>query len=297
MTQARGPYFEGWYFKHQWDGETQALIPGFFVEKTGERGAFLQVISGRGSWFLPCPLDQFGCRPDLPAVRVGESLFTPEGVRLHVEGDGLSLHGEIRYGFLTPPRSDIMGPFRLAPGLECRHTVISLGHSLRGRITLNGESFCLDGGTGYIEGDRGRSFPKRYTWTQCNTFENRTAGVMLSVAEIPYMGLRFTGCIASVWYKGRDIRLATYTGARAAVWEPGRVALVRGETRLEAELLEAAAHPLKAPAVGRMARTIHEHVRCTVRYRFYQGGHLCFDRTSPSASFEEDGLESAPSVR
>lgn len=56
--------------------------------------------------------------------------------------------------------------------------------------------------------------------------------------------------------------------------------LARGETRLEAELLEAAAHPLKAPAVGRMARTIHEHVRCTVRYRFYQGGHLCFDRTS-----------------
>lgn len=290
MGSYTGPYFEGWYFKHQWGEETLALIPGFFLEKTGRRGAFLQVIGHDGSWFIPYPAESFGRRADPPAIRVGESVFTPEGVRLHVEAPGLSLHGVIRYGFLTPPRGDIMGPFRFAPGMECRHCVRSLGHSLSGRIRLNGRLHNLDGGTGYIEGDRGRSFPERYTWTQCNTFGSRTTGVMLSAASIPYLGLRFTGCLASVWDKGREIRLATYTGAGVALWEPGRVVLKRGETRLEAELLEASAHPLKAPMAGRMARTIHEHARCTVRYRFFQSGHLCFDLTSPSASFEEAGI-------
>lgn len=70
---------------------------------------------------------------------------------------------------------------------------------------------------------------------------------MLSAATIPYLGLHFTGCLASVWDQGREIRLATYTGARVPVWEPGRVVLERGGTRLEAALLEASAHPLMAP--------------------------------------------------
>ena len=168
--------------------------------------------------------------------------------------------------------------------------MLSLGHSLSGRLRLNGRTCRLDGGTGYIEGDRGRSFPERYTWTQCNTFASRTAGVMLSAATIPYLGLHFTGCLASVWDQGREIRLATYTGARVPVWEPGRVVLERGGTRLEAALLEASAHPLMAPDTGRMARTIHEHARCTVRYRFFRDGHLRFDLTSPTASFEEAGV-------
>lgn len=286
----RGPYFEGWYFKQQWEGETLALIPGYYVEREGKQGAFLQVIDRKNSWFIPYSMDEFDQSCDRLAFRLGDSVFTREGIRLCVEAPGLSLRGKIRFGFPACPRSDIMGPFRFAPGMECRHTVVSLGHSLHGQIRLNGRMFDLSGGTGYIEGDRGRSFPKRYTWTQCNTFAGRTAGVMLSVATIPYGGIRFTGCIAAVWDKGREIRMATYTGARVALWEQGRVVLTEGKSRLEAELLEASAHPLKAPAIGRMARTIHEHACCTVRYRFVRDNRLLFDLTSPSASFEEDGV-------
>lgn len=290
MTQA-GPYFEGYYFKQVWDGETLALIPGFYVEASGERGAFLQVIGTRGSWYIPYPIESFAMGRDCPSLRVGDSRFTPEGIRLAVEAPGLSLRGWVRFGFFTPLRTDIMGPFRALPGMECRHTVVSMGHSLRGRILLNGREYVLDGGTGYIEGDRGRAFPGQYTWTQCNTFEDRTAGVMLSAASIPYLGARFTGCLGVVWDRGREYRLATYTGARVTEWRPGRVTLSRGGSRLEAELLGAAPHPLKAPDAGRMARTIHEHARCTVRYRFFRQGHLRFDLTSSTASYEEAGLD------
>lgn len=116
MGQSGGPYFEGWYFKHQWGEETLALIPGFSAPKTrGSWGAFLQVIGRDGSWFIPYPMEAFGQRTDPPAVRVGDSLFTPEGARLHVEapaspctgpsGTGSSpLPGAISWGRSALPR-------------------------------------------------------------------------------------------------------------------------------------------------------------------------------------------------
>ena len=41
----RGPYFEGWYFKHQSpEGRTLALIPAFHVDAAGGAGASIQII-------------------------------------------------------------------------------------------------------------------------------------------------------------------------------------------------------------------------------------------------------------
>lgn len=37
---------------------------------------------------------------------------------------------------------------------------------------------------------------------------------MLSVADIPVMGLRFTGIIGVVLWRGKEYRLATYLGAK-----------------------------------------------------------------------------------
>ena len=40
----RGPYFEGWYLKHQsGEGKSLALIPAFHADPGGRRRASLQV--------------------------------------------------------------------------------------------------------------------------------------------------------------------------------------------------------------------------------------------------------------
>ena len=52
----RGPYFEGWYFKHQSpEGRTLALIPAFHVDAAGDAGASIQIIGDTGSWWLENP--------------------------------------------------------------------------------------------------------------------------------------------------------------------------------------------------------------------------------------------------
>ena len=281
------PYFEGWYLKHQnRAGQSLALIPAFHTDAGGRRAASLQVISNRGAWWLEHPpaLCQASRQP--LQIRMGPSRFSGQGVDLRIEQAGLSLHGALRYGPLTPLRSDIMGPFRHFAGMQCSHGVVSMGHSLCGVLRLNGETLDFSSGLGYIETDRGRSFPRRYLWTQCLWDEPPGGSLMLAAASVPLPAGSFTGCICSILHQGREYRLATYRGARIEAWSPAGAAVRQGRYRLQAETLSARGQALRAPAEGRMERTIHESLCAEVRYRFWRGEDLLFERTDRRASFE-----------
>ena len=86
----------------------------------------------------------------------------------------LSNHKKIKY--------DIMGPFYYIPFMECSHFIVSMSNTVNGAVNINGIKHVFSDGLGYIEGDRGCSFPRRYFWTQC-LFDNNS--VMLSIADIP----------------------------------------------------------------------------------------------------------------
>lgn len=286
-SRRRGPYFEGWYFKHQTaGGALLALIPALHVDRAGARTASLQVISEAGSWWLPYGGEALQAAQGLFQIWLDGNLMNRKGIWLDLDAEGLSLRGELRYGPFTPLGSDIMGPFRMAPGMECRHGIVSMGHRLEGALTLNGRTMDFTGGTGYIETDRGRSFPYRYLWTQCAWREARSSSLMLSVADIPLGRLSFTGCICAVLYGGREYRLATYLGARAVRWSEAGALIVQGKHRLAVELLEERGQPLRAPALGEMSRTIRESLGAAVRYRFWEGDRLLFDHTDSRAGFE-----------
>ena len=280
-------YFEGWYFKHQAPrGQALALIPAFHIDSAGRRSASLQVLSNHGAWWLEYPDTQFQAAQKQLQIQIGPSVFSSRGIALQVKQDGLSLHGTLRYGPFAALQSDIMGPFRLFGGMQCSHGVISMGHALDGTLCLNGESIDFLGGTGYIETDRGRSFPDAYLWTQCAWDGPESGSLMLASATIPLPVGGFTGCICAVIYHGREYRLATYRGAKMEQWSPSGAVIRQGAYRLEATLLNARKLPLRAPAEGRMARTIHESLCAEVRYRFWHGKDLLFQHTDRNASFE-----------
>lgn len=283
----RGPYFEGWYLKQQTEqGNALALIPAVHIDRMGRRSASLQVVTAGRTWWLEYPETQFSAAEKRFQVHMGQNLFQEKEIRLNVERDGLSLHGQVGLGPFTPLKSDIMGPFRFIPGMECGHSVISMGHPLEGELTVNGETMSFSGGTGYMEADRGRSFPSAYLWTQCIWREPQPGSLMLAIAAIP-MGIgSFTGCICAVRHKGREYRLATYRGVRVERWS-GTGALIRqGKYRLSAEVLEDRGRPLRAPVEGGMDRTIQESLCAKLRYRFWCGESLLFDHTDCCASFE-----------
>lgn len=286
-AKKRGPYFEGWYLKHQTaDGRALSLIPAFHIDGTGRRSVSLQVIADGGSWWLEYPDTGFHAAETLFQLRMEQGLFNAGGIRLNIGEKGLCLHGELRYGPFTPLRSDIMGPFRFLGDMECSHGVLSMGHTLDGILTLNGRVLDFTGGVGYLETDRGRSFPNSYLWTQCSWREPERVSLMLAIAAIPLAGIRFTGCICALIHQGREYRLATYRGARVERWSAAGAVIRQGAFRLEVEVLETQALPLRAPAGGGMGRTIHESLCATLRYRFWHGAALLFEHTDPYASFE-----------
>jgi hypothetical protein len=278
------PYFEGWYFKLQSDnGRAIALIPAIHIQQDGRKSASIQIISETDAWWLEYPANQFSACENRFFVRIGENTFSAHGVRLAIHKDNLSLRGRVSFGPLRPIRSDIMGPFRWFPSMECAHGVISMGNRLDGCLILNGEKLDYNKGFGYIESDRGRSFPQNYLWTQCCWEET---SIMLSIATIPIWKLQFTGCICAIIHNGKEYRIATYKGAKVEKWSEDSAVVVQGKYRLEVILLEQSAQALRAPADGQMCRTVKESLCAKVHYRLWERDKLLIDKKSDKAGYE-----------
>ena len=281
-------YFQGWYFKCCTGDQTVAFIPAYHRSQNGT-SASLQVITDNNAYSIPFKGLKYTEKP--LCVKIGDCVFSEKGIVLRFQSSGYKLEGRLRFRQLSPIAYDVMGPFSLIPFMQCRHGVYSMSHRIDGRITLNGQSFDFHNGVGYIEGDRGTSFPKRYIWTQC-CFEN--GSLMLSVADIPMFGFHFTGIIGVVLLNGKEYRIATYLGASVKRIEKNAVTVKQGAYEFTAELLEKNAHPLFAPTNGDMNRTVHESASCKARYRFsYKNGVLC-DFVSEKASFELEYSDEGP---
>lgn len=275
-------YFSGWYFKCQNAKQTLSVIPAYHVTG-GKPSSSVQIINDEGAWNIP--YSALDCRrsADGFTMRVGGSRFGQTSVRLSVHTPDCTAEGFLKFGALTPVHYDIMGPFRFVPFLECRHDVRSLYHTVTGTVTVNGVCYRFERDDGYIEGDRGRSFPREYLWTHC-FFEKNS--LMLSVADIPFGLFRFTGVLCVIWWEGKEYRLATYLGARATEIGKGKAVIRQGDEELTVQLLERQAHPLYAPMNGAMTRTVRESASCVASYTFRKNGKTLFTFTSDRASFE-----------
>lgn len=280
MALGKRGWFYGWYFKCQSDTQTLAVIPA--VHQTGrKKSCSVQIITEEQSWTVSFPEEAFRQRGR--SLSIGKNRFGNRGIRLAVCAPGLKVEGKLAFGDLFPLRYSVMGPFSLVPFLECRHSIWSMKHRVWGNVSVNGEIFSFDGAEGYWEGDRGRSFPREYIWTQCSFPEG---ALMLSVADIPIAGFHFQGLIGVVVLDGREYRFATYLGAKTSEIGNEKVKVLQGRMELEAELLEETGKPLKAPTQGDMARTIHESAACRARYRFRKDNRTLLSFETDRASFE-----------
>lgn len=293
-------YFEGYYFKCEIGEETIAFIPARHeggacrtdlqsdtvqsdAADAGRKksSASLQIITSDSVYSIPYDSIRFS-RQGLQ-IKIGDSYFSEKGMYLDVAAEDCSIHGKLKFGRLHRLKYDIMGPFKWVPHMQCKHTVVSMQHRIMGKMTVNGKVYRMANGIGYIEGDKGFSFPKGYVWTQCR-FEN--GSIMLSVAEIPLCGFCFRGIIGIVLINGKEYRIATYLGAKIERLGNHAVAVRQGRYMLSIRLLEADSKGLQAPVMGQMTRTIQESVRCKAWYRFMVGNRIVAEFVSERASFE-----------
>ena len=277
--------FNGWYMKCQSNKQTLAVIPA--IHSNGKKQTCsIQIITEDGAWNVSFTGEAF--HKIGQNISIGKNRFSKNGIRLSIRESGLRVKGKLDFGPLTPLQYDIMGPFALVPFMECRHSVWSMRHAVSGTMYINGKIYSFRNVRGYWEGDRGKSFPNKYVWTQC-FFPG--GSLMLSVAEIPMINFQFRGVLCIVLWQGREYRLATYLGAKAVRIQNGIIRITQGDMELEAHLMKAVKHEgkrqsLKAPSMGNMVRTIHENVACRAYYRFRKGKKTIFAFHTDRASFE-----------
>lgn len=105
-------YFKGWYFKCSSQNQTVAFIPAFH-RNNGRESASLQIITDEAAFHIPFHSLIYREKP--LSAKLGDSVFSNKGIRLHIQTDKLSAEGVLRFGKLSPIRYDIMGRSVLFP--------------------------------------------------------------------------------------------------------------------------------------------------------------------------------------
>ncbi len=288
FAAGKAPFFEGWYLKHQHESETICVIPALHRGEGGIVYASIQVISSGGTWYFEYPAHRCIFNPSRFFLKIGPNIFSNNGMALRLKGAGITLHGKVEYGPFSPLPLPIMGPFALVPNMQCNHGVLSLHHTLAGRLVLNGTVLNFSGGTGYIEKDWGSAFPTAYSWTHCANSSNTPAGIMLAVATVPIAGRHFTGCIASVQHRGKNYLFASYLGAFVQRWREDEVIIRQGLHTLTTTFIQGNCFVLQAPVLGEMGREVVETPRGKAHYVLKNGRRTLFSFTADTASFESD---------
>lgn len=270
-------YFEGWYFRNQNETEVISLIPAIHIDDKGQKSASIQVIMNTASDNITYPFDDFAVLAKKPGIRICKNIFTREGIILNICTERTTVVGKLIFSKFTPLKHDVMGPFRYIPFMQCRHSVFSLAHNIKGKLIVNGRVMSFNQGLGYVEGDRGVGFPSDYFWTQCSWRAKGNNAIMISVADIPIGKVSFKGCIGLVYYGGKEYRLATYLGVKIKKLNKGELWVQQGVYDLHVTLIDENPHNLLAPVKGNMTRTVYESVDCRIRYRFMVNKNVIFD--------------------
>jgi tocopherol cyclase len=292
-------YFEGWYFKIVDDTEGYALafIPGISMDKNGNSHAFIQTIDGKKctTEYHRFEASDFQASETDFNLKLGNNQFS----NTHLKIDVPNIKGELTFENCTPwvkmlGAPGIMGWFSFMPFMECYHGVVSLNHTIKGNLNINGKDVDFSNGKGYIEKDWGISFPDAYIWLQSNHFNENTEGVSLiaSVANIPFLGTHFIGYIVGFWFQEKLYRFATYTGAQmTAQLDDNHISLAFKDSkyRLEIDAIKAGTGSLISPINGEMTGKINESLQAVLNVRFYENNILKFEGKGRNAGLEAAG--------
>jgi len=292
-------YFEGWYYK-QVHLETNKTISFIFGISTGDENphSFIQVIQSNPLTvhYFKYPLTSF--KVDGASFAIEKNRFSLSELELHLVQEGLVIDGILTLSDLNPLEHtflmpNIMGPFAYLPFLECNHGVVSMGHHVNGTLIINHSPLHFKQAVGYCEKDWGSSFPKRYIWIQGNHFKDPHDGFMVSIADIPFLGLSFEGIICQLNLGKRKLRFATYNGASTRLLKKTsdgfELELKKGSLTLHITTHIFMTGELKSPHLGSMVQTIKEGLGGSVELVLKEKGQEPLYLSSGHCGIEIEG--------
>ncbi len=200
-------------------------------------------------------------------------------MELDIQSKEIMVKGRIQFNNLTEYPTTlfspgIMGWYSFVPFMECKHGIGSVLHDLKGDLTIDNKQVNFSDGTGYIEKDRGTSFPESWIWLHCNTFNDGRNSFTFSVAKIPWLGSFFMGHICFLYFERKFYLFATYNNSKIDN-------LTFANKKLQFELKNKSYHlkvtatqkqlgNLKAPVTGEMNRIIKESINSEIEIELFK---------------------------
>ncbi|MHA2038060.1 MAG: tocopherol cyclase family protein [Promethearchaeota archaeon] len=298
-------YFEGWYNKivDKTADHIYAIIPTIALNRKELTShcaiQFFDAIKAKSEYFK-FPIDEFRNFSNKKyEISIGKNYFSLNRIHLNIDKQGYKITGDLNYvdpfpwpkKFLQP---GAMGWLSYIPFLETYHSVVSMNHTIRGKISINGESVNFDNGKGYVEKDWGKSFPVAWIWAQSNHFSNQNLSFMFSIAKVPFLGMKFNGFLSAIMHESKFFKFATYTGAKVKSLEINQnsiqILVEDKRYRLYFELAKGKTKPtsLLAPKEGIMSGRIAESITSKIRLRLFdkKKNNIIIDDLGVNAGFE-----------
>jgi tocopherol cyclase len=277
-------YFEGWYYKFtdKHGQNTGAIIPGVSFSPDGKHShSFIQYLDNSGvfSRYYSFDIKYFTYAQNKPEIRIKDSFFSPSGIDIDIQDGSDNIKGSLRFRGINPwPVSlfnpGAMGWYAFVPFMQCYHGVLSFDHEIEGQLTLNSKNVVFNGGRGYIEKDWGRSFPSYHIWLQTNHFEEVGTSLMVSIANIPWLGKYFDGFLIGFWYQNHLYKFTTYTGAKISLFQYQQGFLIlhveSRQHRLEIQIPYTRGAQLLTPVLGEMRGRLSESLQGETSLQFYE---------------------------
>lgn len=293
------PYFEGWYYKIADTQFSIAIIVGINKNTKDDHGFIqtLDTISGKEQ-YIRFPFSQIQITKEPLHIQMGKNHFYKDSLIVDIQ-DAISVQLHVKLGdfhYLKPSiyAPTIMGPFSYLTSMECVHTVYSLYHRLGGQITINNQQVALDNAIGYIEKDRGTSFPNQYFWMQSNhSNDSRKISLFLSIASIPLKIIDFTGIIMAIMIGEEQLRFGSYYGATLKVIKKinrgYKVIIKQGKYLVCLKAYLGETFELAAPSFGEMKHMVYESLTSRGMVHVYKNGNLIHNISFTNAGCEVRG--------
>lgn len=279
-NKKKNEYFEGWYFKMVSKDETSivSIIPGISLSADGkEKHAFIQIIDGKTAEtsYYSFSIEEFSFSKKEFAIKISNNYFSKDSIILNIDQKGEKITGKVKMNNTVRYKSGrlfnpgIMGWYRFVPFMECYHGVVSLTHNLNGSLQIKDKVHNFDKGKGYIEKDYGSSMPSSWIWMQSNHFTESESSIMLSIANIPWLGKSFNGFLGFFYHQDKIYHFATYrsTKLKLEIISENEL-LINITNRKHKFILNVISNNtglLKAPVEGSMDRRIPESIDATIK--------------------------------
>lgn len=291
-------YFEGWYYRVACNKVSFAIILGL-QQNNHEQTAFIQIVDTKRqtSSYITFSMDQVHLAYYPFTLKLGKNIFTKH--YLHIDEEGFFC--DLQASGFTPLKTSvymptIMGPFAYLHQMECIHSIISMHHTIQGIVKIQNTGYQVQG-IGYMEKDRGHSFPSSYIWFQSNTCKERQASFFFSIAAIPIKKLSFIGCIGVLIINGKEFRFATYLGCKSKKMKHNIYRLKQYPYTLYVKIISKNTYPLKAPYKGDMHIHVQESLDSIALVHVYKYNTRIYDCTFTHGGYEKYERNKSANIR